>query len=107
HGSSTVTVNDKTVTPAATDYLHAELKYPTLMPYVALGWGHQPKPSRFGFTADIGVSIGRPTLKVDTNLVGRAGITQDDVDQKTDEIYDDIGSIKILPSASVGVHYSF
>lgn len=105
---TTVTINGKTATPSSTDYFNAELKYPTLMPYVGIGWGHQAKPSGgFGFTADVGVSIGRPKLTVDTNLVGQGGITQDDVDVKTDELYDDIGDIKLLPSASVGVNYSF
>lgn len=107
-GTSTLTVNGKTVTPSSSDYFNAELKYPTLMPYVGIGWGHQAKPSGgFGFTADVGVSIGRPKLTVNTNLVGQGGITQDDVDAKTDELYDDIGDIKLLPSASVGVNYSF
>lgn len=107
NGSTQVTVNGKPVTPAATDYLNAELKYPTLMPYIGIGWGHQAKPTGIGFTADIGVSIGRPKLSVDTNLVGQGGITQDDIDIKTDELYEDIGSIKLLPSASVGLNYRF
>ena len=106
-GSTSVTVNGKTVTPAASDYFDAELKYPTVMPYIGIGWGHQAKPTGFGFTADVGVSIGRPKLTVSTNLVGQGGITQDDVDAKTQEIYDDIGKIKLLPSASVGVNYRY
>jgi len=106
-GSTSVTVNGKTVTPASTDYFNADLKYPTVMPYIGIGWGHQAKPTGVGFTADIGVSIGRPKLTVDTNIVGQGGITQDDVDIKTDELYDDIGGIKLLPSASVGVNYRF
>jgi hypothetical protein len=107
NGSSPVTVNGKTVTPSSNDYLNAELKYPTLMPYIGLGWGHQAKPTGIGFTADIGVSLGRPKLKVNTNIVGQGGITQEDVDVKTDELYDDIGTVKLLPSASVGLNYSF
>jgi hypothetical protein len=106
-GTSSVTVNGKTVTPASTDYFNADLKYPTVMPYVGIGWGHQAKPTGMGFTADIGVSIGRPKLSVSTNIVGQGGITQDDVDAKTDELYDDIGGINILPSASVGLNYRF
>lgn len=105
---STVTINGKTLTPSSSDYFNADLKYPTVMPYIGIGWGHQAKPSGgLGFTADVGVSIGRPKLTVNTNLVGQGGITQDDIDTKTDELYDDIGDIKLLPSASVGLNYSF
>lgn len=107
NGSSSVTVNGKTVTPAATDYFNGDLKYPTVMPYIGIGWGHQAKPTGFGFTADVGVSIGRPKLTVSTNLVGQGGITQDDVDAKTQEVYDDIGDMKLFPSASVGVNFRY
>jgi hypothetical protein len=104
---STVTVNGKTANPTSADHFNADLKYPTLMPYIGLGWGHQAKPTGIGFTADIGVSIGRPKLTTDTNLVGQGGITQDDIDAKTDELYEEIGNIKLLPSASVGINYRY
>lgn len=104
---ATVTVNGKNATPSSSDYLNAQLKYPTVMPYVGIGWGHQAKPTGVGFTADVGVSIGRPKLSVDTNLVGQSGITQEDIDAKRDELRDDIGDIELLPSASVGLNYRF
>lgn len=107
NGTTSVTINGKTATPSAADYFNAELKFPTVMPYIGIGWGHQLSKDRLGVTADLGVSIGRPKLSVKTNLVGQAGITQEDVDVKTDEIYNDIGDVRLLPSASVGLHYRY
>lgn len=106
-GTSSITVNGKTVTPAATDYFNLQMKFPTTMPYVGLGWGHQPRAAGMGFIADLGVSIGRAKLSTDTNLVGSNGITQADVDAKTAEIHDTVGHITFLPSANVGLNYRY
>jgi hypothetical protein len=106
-GATPVTVNGKTVTPAAGDYLNGQLKFPNVMPYIGIGWGHQAREAGLGFVADVGVSIGTAKLTTSTNLVGRYGITQADVDAKTAEIEDAVGKIHFLPQASVGLNYRF
>lgn len=106
-GTATVTVNGKTVTPAANDYFNATLKFPNVMPYIGVGWGHQARQAGLGFTADLGVSIGRAKLRTDTNLVGQYGITQGDVDAKTTELDENIGKIMFLPQASMGLNYRY
>lgn len=107
-GTSSVTINGKTITPAATDYFNLQMKFPKVMPYVGLGWGHQPRAAGMGFIADVGVSIGRAKLNTDTNLVGAGnGITQEDVDAKTAEIHDTVGHITFLPSANIGLNYRY
>lgn len=106
-GATAVTVNGKTVTPAAGDYFNAELKFPRAMPYIGIGWGHQVRESGLGFAADIGVSIGKAKLKTQTNLVGKYGITQADADAKTAELDDAVGDITLLPQFSVGMNYRF
>lgn len=106
-GATSVSVNGKTVTPTTNDYLNASLKFPHVMPYIGVGWGHQSRPAGLGFVADLGVSIGRAKLRTDTNLVGQYGVTQGDVDAKTSELDDDIGKIMFLPQASVGLSYRY
>lgn len=106
-GSTSVTVNGKTVTPSASDYFNATLKFPNVMPYIGVGWGHQAGQAGMGLTADLGVSIGRAKLRTNTNLVGQYGITQGDVDAKTTELDKDIGKITFLPQASVGLNYRY
>lgn len=110
-GASSITVNGHDITPAASDYYNAQFKFPSVMPYVGIGWGHQARAAGMGFVADVGVSIGRAKFSPDTNLVGKTynsyTITQDDVDAKTDEINHKIGRVTLLPSASVGVNYRY
>jgi len=106
-GSTPVTVNGRTVTPAAGDYLNGKLKFPSVMPYLGIGWGHQSREAGLGFVADLGVSIGTAKLTTDTNLVGKYGITQADADAKTAEIEQAIGKVKLLPQASLGLNYRF
>lgn len=106
-GVTPVTVNNVTVTPAATDYFNAKVKFPGTTPYLGLGWGHQQRASGLGFFGDLGVSIGRAKLETDTNLVGRYGITQADVDAETQELKDNVGKVRVMPQLSFGVSYRY
>ncbi|MDO9234751.1 MAG: hypothetical protein Q7U28_01800 [Aquabacterium sp.] len=106
-GVAAVTVNGKTVTPASSDYFNASLKFPSVLPYIGVGWGHQTRPAGLGLVADMGVSIGKAKLRTDTNLVGQYGVVQADVDAKTTELDNAIGKITLLPQASVGLSYRY
>lgn len=110
-GVSSITINGHDVTPATSDYYNARFNFPTVMPYVGIGWGHQARSAGMGFVADVGVSIGKAKYTPDTNIVGKTynsyTITQTDMDAKTDEINDKIGRLTLLPSASIGVNYRY
>lgn len=106
-GTTPVTINGRTVIPAATDYFNARVKMPSTMPYLGLGWGHQARERGFGLVGDLGVSIGRATLETQTNLIGRYGITQADVDAETQDLRDNVGKVRVLPQISLGVSYRY
>lgn len=110
-GNSSINVNGQTITPSSADYFNLQMKFPATMPYVGLGWGHQPRAAGMGFIADVGVSIGRAKLDTDTNIVGKTysgyTVTQTDVDAKTAEIHDAVGHITFLPSANIGLNYRY
>lgn len=110
-GSSSISVNGNSITPGASDYLNVQMKFPTIMPYIGIGWGHQARAAGMGFIADVGVSIGRLKTSTDTNIVGKTysgyTVTQSDVDAKTNEVRDAVGRISILPSANIGVNYRY
>jgi hypothetical protein len=95
------------ITPAASDYFNVTVKFPTFMPYLGIGWGHDAGPRGLGFVADLGVSFGRAKLSRDTNLVGQYGITDADVDAKLANVQDSVGKLTWLPSASLGVNYRY
>lgn len=110
-GTSSIRVNGNDITPTSADYFNMQMKFPAIMPYIGIGLGHQPRAAGMGFTADVGVSIGRLKTSTDTNIVGKTygsyTVTQSDVDAKTNEVRDAVGRISFLPSASLGVNYRY
>lgn len=108
-GSTPVTVGSQTLVPTAADYFNAELKFPRVMPYLGVGWGHQARGSGLGFVADLGVMIGKAKLTTTQNLVANhpGVVTQADVDAQTQKLRDDVGDIRFIPQLSVGVSYRY
>ena len=51
--------------------------------------------------------VGTFTADTTTSLVGKSGITQSDVDAQTQKIRDSLGSLTVLPSASIGLLYRY
>jgi len=106
-GVTPVTINGKTVVPPSDYYFNADVTMPKVTPYLGIGWGHEMSASGLHFVGDIGASIGRAKLKVDTNIVGSYGITQADVDAETQDLHDNVGKISIIPQFSFGLSYQF
>lgn len=107
NGTTSVTVGSQTVTPTANEYLNADIKFPRVTPYLGLGWGHQARDKGFGFVADVGVMIGKAKVTTSTNVVGRFGITQTDVDTETQKLRDGVGDVQAIPQLSLGVSYRY
>jgi hypothetical protein len=103
---TTVNIGDKTITAQGGDYFNAQIKLPGVTPFLGLGYGHQASKG-WGFHADLGASLGRAKLSIDTNLVGRYNVTQSDVDSETQQLRDGVGKVRFLPQASIGVNYAF
>lgn len=89
----------------------ATAKYPTVMPYFGIGFGHQPQGKGFGFIADIGVAYGvprtsyvlSPTL---TQLAGPA-MSQQIASQGAQEFADKAYRYRWYPTLQIGVSYRF
>jgi hypothetical protein len=106
-GATTVTVGSQTVTPTASDYFNAEVRFPRVTPYLGIGWGHQARDKGLGFVADVGVMIGKAKVTTQTNVVGQFGITQADVDTETQKVRDGVGNVTVIPQLSVGLSYHY
>jgi len=99
------------------DSVKAKVEYPTVAPYLGLGYGHNvgqhTKPG-WGFIADAGVYYGKPSVSMNVSdsvmaklNAGTGGRGQELVDKETDEIKDKIGKYKVFPALFVGVSYRF
>lgn len=105
-GSGTATINGKTINMAG-NYFNVRLKYPTVTPYLGVGYGHHKADKGLGFYFDAGVTFGSFTAEVETNVVGQNGITQADVDAQKQKMNDSLAGYKVMPSVSVGMVYRF
>jgi hypothetical protein len=92
-------------TPA--DRLDVVVKYPSTMPYVGIGYGHQSGSSGLGFVFDLGVAVGKPKVSATTQGPSLSQVSQADLDRELQELRDGVGSIKVLPQVSLGVSYRF
>lgn len=81
-------------------------QFPTVMPYLGLGYGHQPAHKGFGFVADIGVAYGKPSV----SFSGTGTLQQVAPEQLAEEensIRNSIQHYKIYPIVQIGVSYRF
>ena len=89
--------------------LRADIKYPSTMPYLGVGWGH----GRFNepgwtFALDLGVSIGKPKVRLTGSggLLAQSG-AQAAIAAEERKVQDDLNSAKVLPMVKVSVGYQF
>lgn len=105
--NGSLTIGDRTYTTTAADGLKVEVKFPSVTPYLGIGWGHQ-SASGWRFGADIGALVGR--AKVDATVRGALASEPDiqaNLDKELAELRDGVGKIRAIPQLSVSVGYSF
>jgi hypothetical protein len=104
-----VAIGDQaSVTPNATDRFNVTVKVPDVTPFLGVGYGHEPATGKgWGFHVDLGASIGRAKVSVDTNLIGQYGVTAADVDKELAQLRDGVGKVRFVPQISFGLSYRF
>jgi len=100
------------------DAVRATIKYPTVAPYLGVGWGHHASRAKgWGAVFDLGVSLRGPktSLYVSDSVyqrldaaARRAGSTADaEIEEQRRELKDKADDFKILPQVYIGVSYRF
>ena len=103
---SAITIGGQGYIATGNEYLNADVKIPKVTPYLGIGWGHHRREAGWGFIADVGVSIGKAKLDVDTNLASY-GVQQSDIDREVEDLRDDVAKVRVIPQLSVGMSYRF
>lgn len=100
-----ITINGVTYA-AAGESLHMEAKFPTVAPYIGIGWGHK-ESDKGGFYADLGTAFGRPkvTLTASPGLLAAAG--QANIDEEQRRAQDKADKLRFYPVLKVGYSYAF
>ncbi len=109
-------IGDVEVMADAGDRVNAQIKFPTIAPYIGIGWGLNTAVNSPGwsFFADLGVTIGKPkvSMTVNDSLAGKldaatGGNGQQEINKQIAELRKDANDIKIVPQLFVGVAYKF
>jgi hypothetical protein len=110
-GGGTTTINNIPVDMTGQSF-NVAIKFPSTTPYLGIGYGHHKSDNKgIGFFADVGFMLGSFTATTTTSLVGQTfsgqTIQQSDVDAQTQKMRDSLGSLNVLPSASIGLLYRY
>ncbi|WNC94600.1 hypothetical protein RI103_36280 [Paraburkholderia sp. FT54] len=104
--SGTYTLNGVTV-PANGETIHAKAQFPSVRPYLGIGFGHNPLSRGLSFFFDAGVAFGKPKLTYDVpaDIVAAAG--QANVDAEKASLQYKVNRVKVYPIVKVGLAYRF
>lgn len=104
--AGTIAVGNTIYNTTAADGLLVEVKFPKLMPYLGLGWGHHAASGwRLGF--DLGAYIGKGKLTVTPRGQLALPAAQNDVNAEVEQLRQGAGKVNYLPQLGVNVGYSF
>jgi len=118
NAAGTITIHNVRINYGPDDWARAEIKYPTISPYLGVGWGHHASRDKgWGAVFDLGVSLRGPKTSLQLNdafyrrldaMARMAGTTADaEIAGQLDKIKDKADDLKILPQIYLGVSYRF
>ncbi|HVE07390.1 MAG TPA: hypothetical protein VNE00_09075 [Paraburkholderia sp.] len=109
--NGTYTFEGKTTPAFPGEYATVTVKWPTVMPYLGVGYGFQPKAKGFGLTAELGVAYGMPrsTYTLSPALAQAAGpaMSQEIIATGLQQVQDKASPFRWYPTLQIGVSYRF
>ena len=102
-----LTIGERSYTTTAADGLEVRVRFPSVTPYLGIGWGHQLNTG-WRLSADLGALIGRAKITVTPRgpLAGEADL-QVNLDKELSELRNDVGRIRAIPQVTLSLGYSF
>ena len=87
----------------------AEARYPTVMPYFGIGYGHRPASKGLGFVADLGVAYGIPkcSYTLSPELAAAAGPAKSWAASGLDSLRQVMSRYRWYPVLQIGISYRF
>jgi hypothetical protein len=103
----TLSIGDRTYLTTAADGLEVRVKFPSVTPYLGIGWGHQLNTG-WRLSADLGALIGRAKVTATPRGALASEIDlQVNLDKELSELRSGVGRIRAIPQITVSVGYSF
>lgn len=103
-----LSIGNGTYTLQAADRFDVDIAFPRATPYLGIGWGRRSGATGLGLHADLGVSLGRPTVatRVTGPLASLPTIAAD-VAQEEAQLRDTVRRLRAVPQITVGADYRF
>lgn len=103
-----LSIGGSSYTLQANDRFDVDIAFPRATPYLGIGWGRRGDAKGLGFHADLGVSLGRPTVatRVSGSLASQPTIAAD-VAQEEAQLRDTVRRLRAVPQITVGADYRF
>jgi hypothetical protein len=103
----TVTINGVSYPVAAGETVTVDAKFPSVSPYLGLGFGHATESDGLGFYFDLGAVFGRPKAKLtpSAGLLAQAG--QANVDAEQAKLQDKMDKLRVYPVVKLGLSFGF
>lgn len=96
-----------TFVPAVGPAPSAKARFPHVMPYIGIGYGHQPANKGFGFTFDIGAAYGQPKVDYFVPAVYNSVVSPADIAEEEAEITSKVNKFRWYPVIQLGLAYRF
>ncbi len=97
--------------PTNGSYVFGGKRYPTVMPYFGIGYGHRPASKGLGFVADLGVAYGIPkcSYTLSPELAAAAGPAKSQILAASglDSLRQVMSRYRWYPVLQIGISYRF
>jgi hypothetical protein len=102
-----ITINGTSYNVAPGETIAVDAKFPTVSPYLGLGYGHGQASEGLGFYFDAGAVFGRPKLKLTPSAGVLAVTTQDQVDAEQARLQEKMNKLRAYPAIKLGLTFGF
>ena len=104
---STITLNGVVYPVAATDTLDFDADFPTVSPYLGIGYGHRGDAPGWHLYADAGVAWGRPDVRLSPSASLAAKVNPSDLAAEQASAQDKANGLRTYPVVKLGLNYTF
>jgi hypothetical protein len=100
--------NRTTYTSSQVGILTATAKYPSVLPYVGIGFGTPASKSHgVGLLLDVGAAIGKSTVQIQSSNAANVPGMQANLNVEQNKAQDTANKIPVWPAVSLGLTYRF
>lgn len=103
----TIVFNGVTYPVSASDTLDFDADFPTVTPYLGIGFGHRANGAGLRIYADAGVAWGRPEVRLSPSASLAAKVNPADLAAEQASAQDKANSLRAYPVVKLGVSYAF